>query len=936
MNPRRFSIVVALAAIISTVVFSQQPLGLKDTLRLDSRITKGKFANGLTYYIRTNKKPENRAELRLVVRAGSVLEDDDQQGLAHFVEHLAFDGTKSFPKNELVSFLEKEGVKMGPDINAYTSFDETVYMLQIPTDSAALLRKALQILREWASAVTFDDAEIEKERGVVIEEWRLGRGANERVQNKHNPIIFYKSRYAERLPIGKKEVLDTCSHDAIRRFYRDWYRPDLMAVIAVGDFNPDTIKLLVENNFKELRNPSSPRVRPEYDLPNHEETLVSVATDAELPYTTANVFFKRNLEQERTVSDYRRDIAGELYDGMLNARIQERLQQPNPPFISGFTGDSRFVGDKQSYSLYVRVKEDQILPGIEAMLSEVFQARDHGFTPTELDREKKNMVRGMEEAYLERDKTESVVYVNEIIRNFLQDEPMPGIESEYAMVQQFAPSITLEEVNGMSSVRITPTNRVATLSAPKKEGVAVPAESEILAVLHRAESQKTEAYVDKVSSKKLLPALPKPGMIVGERKIDSIGVTEWRLSNGSLVVLKPTDFKNDEILFSAFSNGGLSLSSDQDYLSARWAAAAASVGGVGNFDAVALEKALAGKIVRVSPTLSELAEGFNGMTSPRDLETLFQLTYLYFTSPREDTAAFNAFLSRQRAALQNRNVSPEGAFYDTVQVTMAQYHYRARPFTVQTVDSINLDKAMKFYRDRFADGSGFTFFFVGNFDTANIKPLVEQYLAVLPPLDRNETWRDSGIKPPKGVINKSVMRGIEPKSLVRMMFTGPFEWSRQNRYNFESLLEYLNIKLREVMREDKGGVYGVSASGSPSLHPRKEYELTISFGCSPARIDELVAVAIQQIDSLKSTKPGDDYIVKVKEIQRRQHEVNLKKNGWWLNSLRFSYVNGGEPQGILKYPGLVDSLTASAIQQAARKYFDMGNYVKVVLVPEKK
>ena len=382
MNPRRFSIVVALAAIISTVVFSQQPLGLKDTLRLDSRITKGKFANGLTYYIRTNKKPENRAELRLVVRAGSVLEDDDQQGLAHFVEHLAFDGTKSFPKNELVSFLEKEGVKMGPDINAYTSFDETVYMLQIPTDSAALLRKALQILREWASAVTFDDAEIEKERGVVIEEWRLGRGANERVQNKHNPIIFYKSRYAERLPIGKKEVLDTCSHDAIRRFYRDWYRPDLMAVIAVGDFNPDTIKLLVENNFKELRNPSFAPCAAGIDLPNHEETLVSVATDAELPYTTANVFFKRNLEQERTVSDYRRDIAGELYDGMLNARIQERLQQPNPPFISGFTGDSRFVGDKQSYSLYVRVKEDQILPGIEAMLSEVFQARDHGFTPT--------------------------------------------------------------------------------------------------------------------------------------------------------------------------------------------------------------------------------------------------------------------------------------------------------------------------------------------------------------------------------------------------------------------------------------------------------------------------------------------------------------------------------------------------------------------------
>ena len=404
---------------------------------------------------------------------------------------------------------------------------------------------------------------------------------------------------------------------------------------------------------------------------------------------------------------------------MLNARIQERLQQPNPPFISGSTGDSRFVGDKQAYSLYARVKEDQILYGFEAMLSEVFQARDHGFTPTEFDRMKKIMMRGMEEAYLERDKTESVAYVNEIIRNFLQDEPMPGIEAEYAMVQQFIPTITLEEVNSMSSVRITPTNRVATLSAPKKEGIAVPTESEILAALNKAETQKTEAYVDKVNSQKLVPTLPKPGTIVSERKIDSIGVTEWRLSNGSLVVLKPTDFKNDEILFSAFSNGGLSLSSDQDYLSSRWAAAAASLSGVGNFDAVALEKALAGKIARVSPTLGELAEGFTGSASPRDLETLFQLTYLYCTSPREDTAAFNAFLSRQRAALQNRSVSPEGAFYDTIQVTMAQYHYRERPFTVQMVDSVNLDKAMKFYRDRFADGSGFTFFFVGSFDLAD-------------------------------------------------------------------------------------------------------------------------------------------------------------------------------------------------------------------------
>ena len=935
MNLRHISIVALLAATFLTNAFSQRLLKPEDTLRNDPAITEGKLANGLTYYIRANKKPEKRAELRLVVRAGSVLEDADQQGLAHFVEHMAFDGTKSFPKNELVSFLEKVGVKLGPDVNAYTSFDETVYRLQIPTDSTGLVRTAFQILKEWASDVTFDDAEIDKERGVVVEEWRLGRGANERISNKHNPIIFYHSRYADRLPIGKKEVLDTCSHDAIRRFYRDWYRPNLMAVVAVGDFDPDMIKSLIEKDFSGLKNTASQRARTEYALPDHKETLVSVATDPELTYTNVSVFFKRAEEEERVAADYRRSIIGQLYDGMLNERISERLQQPNPPFIYGATGDSRFVGKKEAYYIYAGVKENSILGGLEAMLSEVFQAKDHGFTATEVDRAKKDMMRGMEQAYLERTKTESDNYAGEFIRNFLQEEPMPGIESEYSMYRQFLPTITLDEVDRLSGVRITPNNCVVTLSAPKKEGVMIPTEAELLATLKKAESEETTAYVDKVVSEKLVPKMPKAGSILSERILDSIGVTEWKLSNGSLVVLKPTDFKNDEILFSAFSNGGLSLSSDQDYLSNRWAATAAGLGGVGDFDAVALGKALAGKIVGVSPNLSELAEGFGGSSSPRDLESLFQLTYLYFTSPREDTAAFNAFLSRQRAALQNRSVSPEGAFFDTVQVTMAQYHYRARPFTVQLVDSIKLDKAMNFYRDRFADANGFVFFFVGNFVPDSIKTFVEQYLASLPALNRGETWKDSGIRPPRGVISKEVRRGIEPKSLVRITFTGPFEWSRQNRYDFQSMLEYLNIKLREVMREDKSGVYNVNASGSPSLHPRKEYSITISFGCSPDRIDELVAAAIQQIDSLKQKQPADDYITKVKEIQRRQYEVNLKENRYWLNSLHSYYVNGGNPNGILRYPLLVDGLTAAAIQHAAKKYFDMNNYAKFVLRPER-
>ncbi|HTX19955.1 MAG TPA: insulinase family protein, partial [Bacteroidota bacterium] len=851
------------------------------------------------------------------------------------VEHMAFNGTRSFPKNELVSFLERAGVKLGPDLNASTSFDETVYKLQIPTDSANLLKEAFQILKEWASALTFDDAEIDKERGVVVEEWRLGRGAGERIQNKHNKVLFYNSRYAARLPIGKKEVLDTCSHDALRRFYRDWYRPDLMAVMAVGDFDVDTIKELIKDNFEPLKNPASQRPRPEFSLPDHAQTLVSIATDPELTSASATMLFKRNSEVERTVGDYRKGIVGSLYDEMLNERIRDRLQQPNPPFVYGGTGGGKFVGDKDVYAAYASVKEDSIQGGFGALLSYVFQARDHGFTSTELDRAKKNIMRGMEQAYEEREKTESANYVEEMVRNFVQDEPIPGIGTEYAMFRQLVPSITLEEVNHLSTERITEKNRVITISAPEKKGVVVPAESEILALVKKVEAEKLAAYVDKDVPDRLLQLLPQPGKIESERSLDSIGVMEWKLSNGARVVLKPTDFKNDEILFSAFSNGGLSLAPDSDYLSDVWAASAADLGGIGDLDAIALAKALAGKIVGLSPTISDLTEGFSGESSPRDLEALFQLTYLYFTAPRKDTAAFGAFLTRERAAIANRTVSPEGAFYDTVRVTMNQYHYRARPLTEQMLDSVNLEKAIQFYRERFSDASGFTFFFVGSFSPDSLRPFVERYLASLPALHKEEKWKDIGITPPKGLISKTVVRGLEPKSQVNLIYTGPFEWTRKKRYDFDAMLEYLNIKLREVMREDKSGVYGVSAAGTPSRIPRKEYRITISFGCAPARVEELIETALQQIDSLKKAPPSESYIMKLQELQRRRHEVSLKENRYWLSSLRSAYMNGGNPNTILRYAELVDGLTGAALQEAARNYFDMSNFVRIVLSPEK-
>ncbi len=931
-----FSVLLLFVFALSTQA-QQQSYKLDDVLKPDPKITIGKLDNGLTYYIRENKKPEKRAELRLAVKAGSVLEDDDQQGLAHFVEHMAFNGTKNFPKQDLVNFLEKSGVRFGPELNAYTSFDETVYMLQVPTDSPAVMQKGFQILEEWSHDVMFDDVEIDKERGVLVEEWRLGRGAAWRVMMKHIPLQLYKSRYADRIVIGKKEILESCPHDAVRRFYRDWYRPDLMAVLAVGDFDKKEIEVLIKKHFSDLKNPEAERERIKYPVPDHTETFVSIATDPELPNTSVGMIFKRDGEEERTVGDYRGQyILRQLCDGMLNARLQELLQKLNPPFVYPYSGDGRFTGEKRVYSLGASVKENSILEGLEAIITEAYRAKQHGFTATELERQKTEILRSMERMYKEREKTESSLHISEYIRNFLVNETIPGIEVEYELFKQFLPGITLEEVNKLAEVRLTPGNRVITISAPKKESVKVPTESEVLAVLNSVSTKKLDPYVDRVSAQPLISKLPTAGKVVEEKTIASLGLTEWKLSNGAKVVLKPTDFKNDEILFSAYSNGGSSLVADKGYLSANYATTIVAQSGVGEFDAIALQKKLAGKVAFASPMISMLSEGFNGNASPQDIETLFQLVYLYGTSPRKDTTAFAALMTRMRASLQNRSVSPENAFSDTVQVTLGNYHYRLRPMTTQLLDEVNLDKAVMVYKERFADFSDFVFFFVGSFQLEKIKPLVEQYLATLPSLSRNEKWKDVGIVPPKGVISKQVNRGVEPKSTVAITFTGPFEWSQQNRYNFQSMLEVLNIKLREVLREDKGGTYGVRASGLPSLFPRQEYSVMISWGCNPDRVEELVATALQQIDSLKLKKPDPIYIEKVREIQRRGYEVNLKQNNFWMSNFRTYYANNEDPELMLNYPKLVENLTAEAIQEAVKKYFNMNNYVKIALYPEKK
>lgn len=933
--PMRAPWVLTLPLFFSPALGAQQPTvaSPQDPLPLDSAVVVGKLENGLTYLLRANRRPENRAELRLVVNAGSILEDEDQLGLAHMLEHMAFNGTANFEKQELVSYLESIGMAFGPEINAYTSFDETVYMLQIPTDDPEIMATAFQILEDWAHQVSLDPAEIDKERGVVVEEWRLGRGAGARMQDKQFPILFQGSRYADRLPIGKREILETFPPDAINRFYQDWYRPDLMAVIAVGDFDATAVEATIREHFSRIPARADPRPRVVYDIPGHAETLFAIASDEEATSSQVALIFKQPLSEEGTLEAYRQDLVEGLYNGILNNRLFELTQQADPPFAFGGSGQGRMVRSGEVYQLVAMVPEGGIPRGMEALLTEAERMALHGVTATELERQKADFLRAMEQAYAERENQESRVYASEYIRHFLEGEPIPGIEFEYRAVEALLPTITLQEVNRVGERWMGDHDRVVLVNSPVKEGLAIPTEGELESVFQTVLAAEIAPYEDTASDEPLLATIPSPSPVVEEATIPELGLTIWTLANGVRVLLKPTDFKDDEILFQAYSPGGFSLSEEKDHMSASSAAQIVALGGVGSFSQVDLGKKLAGKAASVSPSIEELSEGLSGAASPKDVETLFQLIHLYFTAPRKDSVAFQAMQQQMGAFLANRSASPLAAFQDTVQVTMSQGHPRARPISMELFREIELDRSFAFYRDRFADASDFTFVFVGAFQPDQMRPLVETYLGGLPAINRQESWRDLDIDPPTGVIRKEVRRGVEPQSQTQIIFTGPFDYTPENRLGMRVLTGALEIRLRELIREELGGTYGVSVSGSYERDPESRYSIRISFGSDPGRVEELVGAVFQEMEIFKTDGPTGEELQAVTEQERRSRETNRQENGWWVAQLRFADQNGADPRYLLD-ESLLKGVSAETIRGDAQRYLRTDNYVQVTLFPE--
>ena len=943
--------ILVLAGLATAQVRAQTPPGhetsaesvasyaLSDEMPVDPEVLVGRLPNGLRYYVRANGKPSHRAELRLVVKAGSVLEDDDQRGLAHFVEHMEFEGTRNFPEHAIIDFLSSLGLGIGPDANAATSYNDTQYTLRIPTDVPDVLDRALLVLEDWAQDASFDDAAIERERAIVLAEWRMNLGAAERTQNKILAVQLQGSRYADRPPIGNPDVIQRAQRAQLMRFYHDWYRPDLMAVIVVGDIDRNVVGEMIKAHFSQLAAPSPERARPIFDVPELPGSRYAIVTDRETTTTEVALSNLRPARNQSSVGGYRDMMLDQLFSSMLGSRLDELVQTANAPFVQAAAGRELFPVSRTRDQTLVQAlaANGNVTGGLDALASELARVARFGFTATELVRTKQAMMLGSERVVTESPDRESASRADEYTRNFLEGEALPTIWQELAFHRRFVPGITLAEVNALTGDWFPQQNRVIVVSAPDAAGVVLPNGDQLDAVLRAALGKPLTAYVDTAAEQKLMDAPPPRGSIV-KTTTRADNVTEWTLSNGATVVLKPTTLREDQILFRAVAPGGTSLASDADSIPARVADTVVPAGGVGRFNAVTLDKMLSGKAVAVAPFIGEVNQGMRGGCTPQDIEAMFQLLHLRFTAPRADPTAFAAIVAQARAVVANRMASPDAVFEDTLDAALSQNSPRRHPQTSATIDQWNLGASLAFYKARFADASNFTFVFVGSFNLDMIRPLVETYIASLPATHAHESWRDLGIEPPPGIVEKIVEKGIAPKSDVAIVFSGRFEGDEAHKLALQAMTEVLEARLFDAIRQELGGTYSITVDSRTQQFPRPQYTVRIDWTCDPARADALVRRAFEEIGTVKTTRLSASQTTRLHDSLAREFERKSEDNAYLLDQLARRYENGeaANATATVHETDRIAALTADAVQQAARAYLNTNRYVKIVLMPETK
>jgi len=914
---------------------AQPPLNLQDTMPLDAAVKTAKLPNGLTYFIRKNSRPAQRVSMRLAVKAGSLMEADDQLGLAHLIEHMAFNGSTHFKPGDVFAYFESVGARLGPHVNAYTSFDETVYQLDLPSDKPEILDKAMLALSDYAGGLTLSAEEIAKEKPVVIEEWRLGLGASSRVRDKQFPLLFYKSRYANRLPIGKPDVIRSAPPQRLRDFYDTWYRPERMAMVVVGDIDTNAMETAIKSTFSPLTDRAPAAPMPDKTVPIHTETLVSVVSDPELTLSGVSIERKRPRESEDKVSDYRRDLVERILEHIMDERFTELARHADAKFLGAGVGGGTLNNDVATFSMGASVEDGKLADGVSTLVQEANRVKEFGFNASEVERAKKWMQSFYERAYAERDKTESGSYAEEYVRHFLNGEPSPGIAYEYRLVQQVLPTISDAEVAAMAKALLSDDSRVILATSPQKPGIKIPTEGELQSAMTAASAVRVMPWTDTTTTRSLMERAPTAGTVSSRRSLDdSLGITLVRFANGVEAWLKPTDFKNDQILFRLNASGGASIAAPDDYVEASMADSYAIMSGLAGIKIDELQKMLTGKLASARPYIDLSTHGIAGSAAPAQLETALQLLHQEFTAPGDDPGAF-ALLKRQLdAAVANRGRAPGQIFGEKLSQINSRNHYTSQPLTAERVATLDKAKMTAYYKARFANAADFTFFMVGAFKIDDVLPLVAEYVGSLPSTgQKTSNFKDVGLSFPNVSENATVRAGREPRGQTAISYYADPSIDPVEQEQVIEATSVLETRLRDILREELGQTYSVSAGLSQPLPQRGGGFIQVRFGAAPENLESMTKRVKDEIARLQEEGPSADLTNRAKEASRRQYETSLKQNEYWLGRMQTVQSYGRDPREILTRTQRIDSITPQVLQTVFKKYFPADRSTTVTLLP---
>lgn len=922
-----------LLALFSDVL--AQKFSLEKQIPISEKLISGVLPNGMKYFIQQNSKPEKRVEFRLAVKAGSINEDNDQLGLAHFTEHMCFNGSQHFAKNELVNYLQRVGVQFGAHLNAYTSFDETVYILPVPSDDQNIVDSSLLILQDWASAVSFDSSEIEKERGIVLEEWRSSLGAEERMFNKLWPIILKGSKYAERLPIGTPEILKTFKRQTIMRYYQDWYRPDLMTIIAVGDFDPKIMEEKIKKLFGTIPNKPSIRVREKYKIPYQNKTVVALASDKEATESSLSLYYMHPEETTETWGSMRNELLYQIVSKIMEERFSDKLNKEGSPLIEGYAYYGNYLGDKSIFGVEGTSEEGKLKESLQSLMEEVSRVVLHGFNAAEFERAKASILSGYEKSYNEREKRRSEQVVWQYVNLFLKGDRTPTPEDAFEFAKITLPTLKIEEINALVKKWTDTKNQVVVITAPENEKTKMPTEAQVLAWMKEAEKMKPEKLKEKTIQQNLVKTKPAAGKIVSQKDNGLYG-KEYVFENGLKIVLKKTDFKDDEVMVQGLAMGGHSVFQDQDYFSVQFSPQIIGKMGIGEFSSTDLDKFMSGKVARLTSFVDEASQGFRGQSSKKDVEYLLQMIHLHMSAPRKDEALFKTMIAQYKEYFKNLLINPEYYFsYQSAKELMGNHPRSASFPTEAEMDKISMEKALEAYQKLFSNPSGFTFVFVGNLEEADLLEKASLYLGGLPKKTEKLSFQNIGMRPVEGKLKKEFQKGKEPKSIVQIMLTGDYKNYNDDAFLLQSYADALDIKLVEVLREKFSGVYSPSVGLSQKVIPEARFNNYIYFSCAPENVEPLVEASLSEVKTILSNGPTETDLGKVKEANRRELEKNFKENTFWMGRMIGAYTYGLPMLNEQQLMERNNALTVEKVKSIANQYISLDKVKVFVLNPEK-